>query len=262
MVVIQAPSAASVPGVMPWPPGSARGHVGPRVLDEVGPGAVQQLARDHGVGVALGDEHVRPDEVTRRRRQAGIERQRAVEDRRSRPAIRVVEQEAAREGRSTAEADEQHGALRGRGLDQPPAEPVHRRAQRLRHRASDAAVGEPREAAALRDRRAHRGVRRTRGQVGGQGEDLALVRPAAVQQDHERRGRGVGPRRRNDDRAERAHEVGSIGRSSSAVRTPVHVWSSPRRSRGSIGAELSNSPQPARGSIHCTSNSCPSGSCP
>ena len=182
------------------------------------------------------------------------------QDRRPRPSPRVGEQQPASERRTAAEADEQHPTS-GRGGVEPGAEPGHRLGERLGDGSADAAVGEPGVAAPLSDRRPHRGVGEVLREVVGEGRDLLLVRPAAVQEDDERRVRVGRSSTGGHGLAERRHR-GSSSTTRPAVRRPPQRRTSPARSSGATGAAFSNSPQDSRGSIHITSNSLPSGSTP
>ena len=115
------------------------------------------------------------------------------------------------------------GRPAGRDVVEPAAEPVHGapRASRRRGRPMPRLANQANPPPS-RDRRPHRGVRRSGGQVRRQAEDLALVGAAAVQQDDQGRG-GVGGAVRRDDRRRegRGHDA-STGTSSAAVRTPAH----------------------------------------
>ena len=80
-------------------------------------------------------------------------------------------------------------------------------------------------------------------------------------------GRPVADRRLSSDRGRPlagrpGGQAASTGTSSAAVRTPAHRRTSAGRSSRSMGAAFSYSPHCARGSIHITSNSLPSGSLP
>ena len=150
---------------------------------------------------------------------------------------RVGEQQPAGERRAAAEADEQHRVPAALGVE-PGPEPGHRLGERLRDRSADAAVGEPGVAAALGDRRPHRGVGQVLRQVVGERRDLLLVRPAAVQQDDERRvrvGRAAVRRRplaerRHSRRPRRSGPPYGV-RPSAAPRRPGRAARRERRSR-------------------------------
>ncbi len=80
--VSQAPDGLERRGGDAVPAGvAAGGRDGARLLLQVGPGAVEQLARDDGVLLALRDEDRDAGQPARRRGHAGVEGQRAVEDR-------------------------------------------------------------------------------------------------------------------------------------------------------------------------------------
>ena len=88
---------------------------------QVVPRAVEQAARDHLVGLAVCHEHGQVGQPARVHGQAGIERQGAVEDRRSDVPGRVGQDESAGKGCPSAEPDEEHRPPRGRHLVQPIA---------------------------------------------------------------------------------------------------------------------------------------------
>ena len=243
---------------------AAGGRRGTGGAQEVGPRARQELRRDHLVLVALRDEHGQPGESSRLDRDTSIlEGQRPVEDRGPGVPRRVGQHEPAGERRPTTEAGQDDGPSCRGDLVEPGAEPRHRLGQALGDRPPDAAVGEPRVAAPLADGRAHGGVRRTGRQVTGEADDVALVGATAVQQ-HDQRPRRVvlagGPG--DDGVGEGAHRAGPAWSMWPAVRTPPQVRTSAARSSRSTGASCSKRPQSARGSIHMTSNSLPSGSLP
>jgi hypothetical protein len=230
--------------------------------EQVLPGPVEELAGDHGVLLALRDGDRDPGEAGGRGGDAGVERQRAVQDRGAGVPGRVVEQQSAGERGAAAEPDQDDRPPGRRRLVEPAAEPVHRVAQRLRDGPADAAVGEPGVPAALGDRRSDRRVCRPGGEVLGEADDVALVAAPSVEQDDQRRRRvrraGCG-----DDRVgEAGHAPVVSGTIWPAVRTPDHRSSSRCRSSASTGAVFSYSPHACRGSIHMTSNSLPSGSAP
>ncbi len=242
---------------------AVRRERGARRVVQVGPGAVQQLGRDDPVLLPPGEQDRHPVETAGVDRDPRVERQGAEQHRCTGPARRVGQEQPPGEGRATAEPDEQDRPV-ARGGVEPAPEPGHRVRQRLGDGPADAAVGEPREPAALGDRRPHGGVRQVLRQVVGQRRDLLLVGTPAVQQ-HDQRGVRVGrATARDDGLAERrrlAHEDAS-STIRPAVRRPAQRRTSPARSRRSVVALSAIAPHSARGSIHITSNSLPSGSTP
>ncbi len=212
------------------------------LAEQIVPGTGEQLCGDDLVGVALGDEDRQMREPTGLDRNTRVERQRAVEDRGAGVPSRVGQDETAGKRSAAAETDQDHRPPDRRHLVEPVAEPAHGRCQGLRDRSADASVGEPREPAAVADRRPDCGVCSIGGQVRCEREDLALVRAAAVQQDDQRRGGVRGAVGRHNRRVERGHD-GSTGTSSAAVRTPPQRATSPVRSSRSTGAAFSYSPQ-------------------
>lgn len=75
----------------------------PRLAEQVRPGAVEQIARDDRVLLALGDDDGHPGEAGRCCLDAGFERQRAVQDGAAGVAVRVVEQQSAGERRAATD---------------------------------------------------------------------------------------------------------------------------------------------------------------
>ena len=183
---------------MPCPPGSRRPTVGaPEVLCRY-----SQVRSSSSRGITwsaspcatnTGRCASRAGRPAPRRRTAGCRR-----GWRHPRSDRVGQHEPAGERRSPTEPDEHDRPTGGRDGIQPGPEPPHRGVERLGHRATDAAVGEPRVATALGDRRPDRRVRHSRRQVRCERQDLLLVRAAAVEQHDEGRGGVVGAVRRDD----------------------------------------------------------------
>ena len=107
------------------------------VAVEVGPRALEQLAGDDGVGVAVGDEDRQSVEAAGGGGDAGVEGQGAEQDRGAGVAVRVVEDQPAGERGAAAEPDE----------DDRPVRPGATSSSQLRNHAmvvgSDSATGRP-----------------------------------------------------------------------------------------------------------------------
>ena len=239
-----------------------RNRGGAGLPGQVLPGPVEELARDDGVLLALHDDDRDAGKARGGGGDAGVERQRSVEDRRTGVPGGVVEQEPVGERRAAAEPNQDNRPAGRCDSVKPAAEPVHRLAQRRRDRAPDAAIGEPRVPAALGDRRPDRRVRGPGGQVLGEAGDVAFVRAAPVQQDDQGRRRVRGPGSGDDGVGKARHALVGSATIWPAVRTPDHRSISAWRSSRSMGAAFSYSPQASRGSIHMISNSLLSGSAP